>query len=177
MEISIEQLLEILDMAYFFALPDYLVLACIFLSILLIFLMSIELRMNALLFFLFFLLSGALCVASPFIYQKIMEDYVKKIDFTLVHNEKLHYDQVYFIEGSFKNLGLLDFRGCVVLVDFIPKGLNQLETLKYALSPEFSHTQIYNTPLKRQDSMEFKFVVVPPDTEVDYVLKTKGACY
>ncbi|TLD82425.1 DUF2393 domain-containing protein [Helicobacter sp. MIT 11-5569] len=170
-------LLKLLDISHFFALPDYLVLICIFLCILLIFLLSIALRARAFIFLILFLSSGALVIVSPFIYQSIMESYLKKIEFTLTHNKSLQYDAVYFVEGSFKNLGLLDFRGCVVKVDLIPKGLKRLERIKHKINPKYSHIEIYKTPLKKQESMDFKLVIPSPNRELSFELNTKGACY
>lgn len=172
-----EYLLKLTEISRFFALPDYLILMSIFLIILLIFLLSVALRGRALPFMLFFSLSGGLILASPFIYQWIMESYLKKIEFTLTHNESLQYDAVYFVEGSFKNLGHLDFRGCVVEINFIPKDLKKFERIKYKINPKYSKTEIYKTPLKKQEVMDFKIVIPSPNSQVQFDLDTKGACY
>ncbi|MCI5969494.1 DUF2393 family protein [Helicobacter sp.] len=170
-------LLRLLDVERFFALTDYLVLISLFLIILLMFLLSIALRKYAIPFVILFLSSGGLILVSPFIYQWIMESYLKKIEFTLTHNASLQYDAVYFVEGSLKNLGYLDFRGCVVEVNFIPKGLKQLQRIKYKIKPRYLHTEIYKTPLKKQESMDFKFVIPSPNPALNFDLNTKGACY
>lgn len=177
MDVLKEYLLKLLDVSRFFALIDYLVLIGIFLVILLIFLLSIALRGRAFPFMVLFLLSGGLIIASPFIYQWIMESYLKKTEFTLTHNESLQYDAVYFVEGSFKNLGYLDFRGCVVEVNFIPKSLKKLQRIKYKINPRYAHIEIYKTPLKKQESMDFKLVIPSPNSKLSFDLDTKGVCY
>lgn len=91
-------------------------------------------RFNALLATLTFVISGIFLFGSPFIYQTIMESYVKQIDLTLFHNEQLHYDDVYYIEGQFTNVGLIDFRGCVLSVNFIPMGLKKSKLCGIKLS-------------------------------------------
>ncbi|MBX7490175.1 DUF2393 family protein [Helicobacter turcicus] len=172
-----EYLLKLLDISRFFALLDYLVLIGIFLIILLIFLLGIALRGRTFPFAVLFLLSGGLIPASPFIYQWIMESYLKKTEFILTHNESLQYDAVYFVEGSFKNIGYLDFRGCVVEVNFIPKDSKKLQRIKYKINPRYAHIKIYKTPLNKQESMDFKLVIPSPNPKVSFDLYTKGACY
>ncbi|WP_299548430.1 DUF2393 family protein [uncultured Helicobacter sp.] len=172
-----EYLLKLFEVSHFFALTDYLILVGIFLIILLIFLLSIVLRRRALPFMMLFFLSGGLILASPFLYQWIMESYLKKTEFALTHNASLQYDAVYFVEGNFKNLGHLDFKGCVVEVSFIPKNLKKLERLKYKIKPRYSHTEIYKTPLKKQETMDFKIVIPSPNPKISFDLYTKGACY
>lgn len=56
-------LMALLDTIHYFSLPDYLVLSCIFLIILLFFLLSIALRFNALLATLTFVISGIFLLA------------------------------------------------------------------------------------------------------------------
>ena len=166
-----------LDTIHYFSLPDYLVLSCIFLIILLFFLLSIALRFNALLATLTFVISGIFLFGSPFIYQTIMESYVKQIDLTLFHNEQLHYDDVYYIEGQFTNVGLIDFRGCVLSVNFIPMGLKKIKTLRYKIKPKFMHIENYKIPLKKLESREFKLIIPSPQANMKFTLDTKGACY
>ncbi len=170
-------LMALLNTSNYFSLPDYLVLSCIFLVILLFFLLSVALRFNAVIATLTFVISGILLFASPFIYQTIMESYLKQIDLTLFHNEQLHYDDAYFIEGQFTNVGLLDFRGCVLSVNFIPTGLKKIKQLKYKIKPKFIHIENYKTPLKKLESMEFKLIIPPPQANMNFTLETKGACY
>lgn len=170
-------LMALLDIANYFSLPDYLVLSCIFLAILLFFLLSVAFRFHALIASLTFVISGILLFSSPFLYQTIMESYLKQIDLTLFHNEKLQYDEVYFIEGQFTNVGLLDFRGCVLSVNFIPAGLKKAKLLKYKIKPKFLHIENYKTPLKKLESMEFKLIIPSPQANTNFTLETKGACY
>ena len=116
-------------------------------------------------------------LASPFVYQFIMESYLKQIDLTLFHNERLQYDNVYYVEGQFTNIGMLDFKGCVLSVNFIPKGLKKFDRIKYKIRPRYPYTKIYKTPLKKLEPMEFKVVIPSPNPELDFTLVTKGACY
>ena len=92
-----EYLLELLHISNFLSLPDYLVLVSIFLVILLIFLLGVAFRSNSVIFLVLFFFSGVLMLASPFVYQFIMESYLKQIDLTLFHNERLQYDNVYYV--------------------------------------------------------------------------------
>lgn len=170
-------LMSLLDVANYFSLPDYLVLSCIFLVILLFFLLSVALRFNAVIATLTFLISGGLFFSSPFLYQVIMESYLKQIDLTLLHNEQLHYDDAYFIEGQFTNVGLLDFKGCVLSVNFIPAGIKKYKRIKYKIKPKFIHIENYKIPLKKLESMEFKLIVPAPQADMNFTLETKGACY
>lgn len=172
-----EYLLKLLEVSRFFALTDYLVLISIFLIILLIFLLGVALRGRLLAFMLLCLLSSGLIFASPFIYRWIMESHLKKIEFELTHNASLQYDAVYFVEGNFKNLGHLDFRGCVVDVNFIPKGIKKIDRIRYKVKPRYLHTEVYKTPLKKQESMDFKIVIPSPNPNLSFELETKGACY
>ncbi|WP_026944182.1 DUF2393 family protein [Helicobacter rodentium] len=170
-------LITLTNTIHYFSLPDYLVLSCIFLFILLFFLLSVAFRFNAILATLTFVISGVLLVSSPLIYQKIMESYLKQIDLTLLNNEKLHYDDVYYIEGQFTNVGMFDFRGCVLSVNFIPAGLKKIKQLKYKIKPKFMHIETYKVPLKKLESMEFKLIVPSPKPNTEFILETKGACY
>ena len=172
-----EYLLELLHISNFLSLPDYLVLVSIFLVILLIFLLGVAFRSNSVIFLVLFFFSGVLMLASPFVYQFIMESYLKQIDLTLFHNERLQYDNVYYVEGQFTNIGMLDFKGCVLSVNFIPKGLKKFDRIKYKIRPRYSYTKIYKTPLKKLEPMEFKVVIPSPNPELDFTLVTKGACY
>ncbi|TLD86981.1 DUF2393 family protein [Helicobacter sp. MIT 05-5294] len=170
-------LMTFLDVANYFSLPDYLVLSCIFLMILLFFLLSVALRFNAIVATLTFLISGILLFSAPFLYQMIMESYLKQIDLTLFHNERLHYDGAYFVEGQFTNVGLLDFRGCVLSVNFIPAGLKKHKRIKYQIKPQYLHIENYKIPLKKLESMEFKLIIPSPKENMDFIMETKGACY
>lgn len=172
-----EYLLKLLEVTYFFSLPDYLVFIGLFLVILLIFLLGVALRAHTFVFTFLFLLSGGLIFAAPFIYQWIMESYFKKTEFILTHNARLQYDAVYFVEGSFKNVGYLDFRGCVVEVGFIPDTLKTFAQMRQRINPKYSHVEIYKTPLNKGETMDFKLVIPSPNPQLHFQLHTKGACY
>lgn len=161
----------------YFSLYDYLVFSCIFLFILLFFLLSVAFRFNAILATLTFVMSICLLFASPFVYQVIMESYIKQIDLTLLNNGRLQYEDVYYIEGQFTNVGMLDFRGCVLSVNFIPSGLKRIKQLKYKIKPQFLHIENYKVPLKKLESFEFKLVIPSPQPNTRFTLETKGACY
>ena len=167
-------IIDVLDISRY---PDYLVLICIFLVILLLFLMSVAMRFYTLVAFILFMTSASLLLASPFIYQIIMESYIKKIEFTLKHNDGLQYDKAYFVEGTIKNVGFLDFKGCSININFIPKNLKKLDLIKYKLRPRFQYTKDYTQPLLKRDSMDFKIVIPSPNENLNFNLQTKGACY
>ncbi|MDD6056440.1 MAG: DUF2393 family protein [Helicobacteraceae bacterium] len=168
---------KLISISHYFSMPDYLVLIAIFLIILLIFLISVAFRASALISFLFFFVSGVLYFGSPFIYQQIQEKDLKKIEFSLKHNQALTYDNSYFIEGSIKNIGKLDFRGCSIRVNFIPQHAKALDKIRYKIRPRYLEIKEYKTPLKKGESMEFKFTIAPPRDDIKFNLTTQGACY
>lgn len=163
----------------YLSLYDYLILAAIFLIILLFFLLSIILRTRIIWGFLMLFTSGILFLFSPFIYQYLMQSHLKKSELTLSHNDKLQYDDNYYIKGTIKNIGYLDFKGCVVETRFTPKNANRFQQVKYKLKPILSHKETYKKPLKKQESFEFEFLFQAPDSfdHSRYKLHTQADCY
>ncbi len=163
----------------YFSLYDYLILTAIFLGILLFFLLSLVLRYNLIWGFSMFFISTILFITAPFIYQYLMQNHFKKIQLTLSHNSKLQYDDIYYIKGVIKNIGYLDFKGCVVKTSFTPKNANQFQQIKYKLRPVFSHQEFYKKPLKKQESLEFEFLFQAPNSfeHSRYKLHTQADCY
>ena len=162
---------------FYFSLIDYLIFCVIFLAILLFFLLSAFLRFKVLLAGFFLLTSLILFILSPFLYQIVIEKLVKKIDFSLTHNKKLNFDDVYYVEGTIKNEGKVDFRGCVVAVNFLPSKLNRVKKIKYEVTPIFLHKEEYKKPLKIGEVMDFQIIIPSPNKEMQYTLSTKGSCY
>ena len=174
----IQELLSGLKQTYsYFSMPDFLVFGGIFLFILLLFLLSAFFRYKILLAGIFLIFSIFAFVASPFLYQLLMEKVVRKIDFNLIHNKKLNFDNVYYIEGKITNLGKVDFRGCVVAVNFLPLKLTKGRKIKHEITPIFLHKENYKKPLKIGESMDFQIIIPSPNEEMQYKLSTKGACY
>ena len=164
----------------YFSLPDYLILISIFLVILLFFLLSIILRFNLILGFLMLFISGAFFVASPFIYQYIMESHLKKIELTLSNNDKLQYDDTYYIKGTIKNIGYFDLKGCIISTNFIPQNTDKFNLIRYKIKPIFTHRETYKQPLKKQETLDFEILFQAPstiNTDIKYILETKGSCY
>ncbi|MDE5591734.1 MAG: DUF2393 domain-containing protein, partial [Helicobacter sp.] len=163
--------------AEYFSLVDYLALVGRFLSILLLFLVSIAVRSNLTWAFLFGLLSVVLFLSAPFIYQWSMQTFIRKVDLALTYNDRLHYDTSYYVEGKLTNKGLLEFKGCIVSVNFIPKQANRLQRLKYEIRPFYEYLEVYKKDLKIGESLDFKIIIPSPHEEYDYVLNTIGNCY
>ncbi|EES90023.1 DUF2393 domain-containing protein [Helicobacter canadensis] len=180
MQLTLESFLSLLtQFTQYFSLYDYLILSSIFLGILLFFLLSILLSSNTIVCFLMLFMSAILFFASPFIYQYIMQTYLKKIELTLSHNSKLQYDDIYYIKGTIKNAGSLDLKGCVVTTNFIPKNSNQFQQIKYTIRPIFRHKETYKKPLKKQESFEFEALFEAPKSLIysNYKLQTQADCY
>lgn len=168
---------KITSMLSYFTLSDYLILISLFLTILIFFLLSVVFRLNRIFAFLLLLTSVVLFFTSPVIYEYIMEKYIKTIEFTLNKNEKLQYNDFYYVEGSIKNIGEIDFKGCIVSVNFIPRNTKHYRYIKYRLIPSHIHYENYKNPLNLNDSMNFNIVIPSPNPQVDYTLETKGVCY
>ncbi|CAM2815933.1 DUF2393 family protein [Helicobacter burdigaliensis] len=161
----------------YLSLADYLVLVVLFLAVVLFFLLAVALRYRALLSVFMFLCSMVLLGLSPFLYQAIMENYLKKTQMQLSHNGKLKFDTSYYVEGTIKNMGLLKIRGCIISVDFLPQNLSPIKELKYTLKPFYTYKKVYETPLSREGELEFKIIIDNFDKEKEYNLKTRGMCY
>ncbi|WP_104721534.1 DUF2393 family protein [Helicobacter mesocricetorum] len=166
-----------IDFFDYFSLPDYLLLTSGFLVLLLLLLLFIALRSYPVVAFVVFLAGLILLFLSPLIYQVLMEDIIRKTEITLKFNHKMHYDDTYFIEGSLVNKGIIKFRGCVISVNFIPKGVKKLQSLRYEVKPIHRHLQVYKNPLNIDEQLDFKILIPSPNTKVLYYLNTKGSCY
>ena len=162
-----------------FSLYDYLILASLFLTILLFFLLSIIISSNIIGRILMLFVSAILFLTSPFVYQHIMQNYLKKTESTFSYNNKLQYDDIYYIKGVVKNIGYLDLRGCVLTANFIPKNSNQFQQIKYKLNPIFLYKKTYKKPFKKQESFEFEALFEAPKSLIhsNYKLQTQVDCY
>ena len=161
----------------YFSLYDYLILALIFLAVLLFFLLSVTFRSNLLIAGATFFISFLLFMLSPFLHQMTMESFLRKIDFTLDNNDKLQYNAVYYVSGSITNRGKVDFKGCIVSANFIPKNAPKVKKIRYEVKPIFLHKEVYKKPLKRNETMDFKIIIPTPNPEIDFTLKTYGTCF
>ncbi|MDE5602967.1 MAG: DUF2393 domain-containing protein, partial [Helicobacter sp.] len=119
----------------YFSLPDYLILTSGFLVLLILLLLFVVLRSHFVAAFVVFLIALILLFLSPLIYQVLMEKIIRKVEITFKFNQKMHYDDSYFIEGTLINKGIIKFRGCAISVNFIPKGIKKLQSLKYEIKP------------------------------------------
>ncbi|TLE17184.1 DUF2393 domain-containing protein [Helicobacter apodemus] len=166
-----------MDFAEYFSLPDYLILTSGFLVLLLLLLLFVALRSYFIVAFVVFLVGLILFFLSPLVYQVLMTNVIRKVEITLKFNQKMYYDDSYFVEGSLVNKGIIKFRGCVISVNFVPKGIKKLQALRYEIKPIYKHLQVYENPLNVDEKLDFKILIPSPNPEVLYFLNTRGSCY
>lgn len=165
----------ITQMSYF-QISDYLVLSAIFLLVLLFFMLTIALRASAGVASLCFLLCVVILGAAPFIYEAVNENFIKPINFKLLHNSKLEYDEVFFVEGEFESRAKT-LAGCVVSVRLEPSKAKPLARLRYKIKPFFEHIEKLKTPLKKGEKLPFSIIIKSPAPGEKMRIITNGSCF